>query len=161
MAELRRRDPAGGSAPLYSTDGWDANPASRDRVLRTWVDAKTSNPLAIGGDMHSFAASDLRLTPDSPVIAPAFVGGTISSPGDEAKMVELKAGNPDFRFASYQHGYTLVDVTPAVTHLEYRALSDVTDAKSEAFQLAKFVMEDGARGGVRWGRYREANDPLS
>lgn len=147
MAEMKRRDPAAKEV-LYSTDGWDGYPASRDRLLARWRDARVSNPMALGGDMHSFAASDLRLNPSSPVVAPAFVGGAISSPGkDYGELLELMNQNPDFRFGdSRVHGYGLVDVTAAESRVTYKALADVSDPKSAVSALARFVVSDGVPG---------------
>ena len=95
MAELKRPDEKTG-AMGYGDDGWDAFPATRERVVEML--SQVSNPMVVGGDMHSFAASNLRLRPDGPVVAPAFVAGAISSPspGGIAPMQALSALNPDF-----------------------------------------------------------------
>ena len=154
MAELRRHDAESGEDG-FGADGWDAYPATRDRLLALWEEGSTRgsirNPHAIGGDMHAFAASDLRRGPGKPVIAPAFVGGAISSPAAEtARLARLQRDNEDFRFAeSRVHGYTLVDVTPKSTMLYMRAVRDVTDERSDVLTLEQFVLEDGVRSGVR------------
>ena len=70
---------------MVGNDGWDGYAASRRRVLETWRDAKVSNPVVLGGDIHCFFAGDLALTPGGPVVATEFVGGSISSLGASAK----------------------------------------------------------------------------
>ena len=67
----------------FSTDDWDGYPANRTRLLKRIHDTQVSNPVVIGGDIHSFFANDLRLNFDdqsSPIVATEFVGTSISSP---------------------------------------------------------------------------------
>jgi alkaline phosphatase D len=144
MVELRRRDTQTGEMG-YGNDGWDGFPATRQRVLERLQ--AVSNPVVHGGDMHAFAQSDLRLSPDGPVVAPAFVGGSVSSPGNQAKMMGLMAENPDFRFAEGDlHGHGLVEVTEGEMIVTLRAVDDVTDPNSGVHDLKKFAIENGRPG---------------
>src|SRR5918999_1472869 len=64
------------------TDGWDGYPAARERLLQTFREKRVSNPVVIGGDVHSFNASRLKLDfddPASPVVASEFVTTSITS----------------------------------------------------------------------------------
>ena len=141
MVELKRR--AGGGDWGYGNDGWDGYPANRNRLLEQL--AQVSNPMVLCGDMHSFGASDLRASADSPVVAPAFLGGAISSPGqDYASMLELQQDNADFRFVDNRvRGYALANVSATSTDIAYRALDDVTDPDSPISDLVKFSLEAG------------------
>ncbi|MGO4409713.1 MULTISPECIES: alkaline phosphatase D family protein [unclassified Brevundimonas] len=146
MAELRRPDEQTGVMG-YGNDGWDGFPATRQRVVEMLSQA--SNPMVVGGDMHSFAASNLRQTPDGPVVAPAFVAGAISSPsaGGYPKMQRLMADNPDFYYADNRvNGYSRADVTSEETIITMRGVDDVSRAASGAHDLARFVLEDGKPG---------------
>lgn len=145
MAEARRPDPKTGEI-TYGTDGWDGYPAARDRVIRRWRDAKVSNPIAIGGDSHAFIASDLGVGRDGPVVAPAFVGGSLSSTsGDDfPKMV---AASPRVRFGeSKLRGYTLVDVDKRRSLVTMRATADATKPQTTVSTLKAFVVENGVAG---------------
>ncbi len=45
----------------FWTDDWDGYPANRTRLLKRIADTRVSNPVVIGGDVHSFFANDLKL----------------------------------------------------------------------------------------------------
>lgn len=59
MAEVDRvpEDPSRG----FSMDAWDGYVASRNRLLRSIRDAGTRNFVAVGGDIHTSAVTDLLL----------------------------------------------------------------------------------------------------
>jgi alkaline phosphatase D len=145
MAEARRPDPKTGET-TFSTDGWDGYPDARDRVLTRWRDSKVSNPMAIGGDSHAFIASDLGIGPDGPVIAPAFVGGSMSSTSGP-EFPGMVANSPRVRFgASERRGYTLVETTPRQSLVTMRATEDATRSDTTTTTLKRFVVEDGVPG---------------
>jgi alkaline phosphatase D len=50
------------------TDGWDGYPAARERLLNTIHSKKISNPVVIGGDVHCFNVSQLKLDFDDSTI---------------------------------------------------------------------------------------------
>ena len=145
MGEARRPDPKTG-AVKYSFDGWDGFPAARDRVLARWRDAKVSNPMAIGGDSHAFIASDLAIGPEGAVIAPAFVGGSMSS-GAGGDFPAMVAASPRVRFGeSTKRGYSIVDVDRNRSLVTMRAVADATRADSATATLTQFVVENGVPG---------------
>jgi alkaline phosphatase D len=146
MVELKRRDAETGEMG-YGNDSWDGYPATRDRVLQNL--SKVSNPVILGSDMHCFIQSDLRLQPDGDVIAPAFVGGAISSPsqGGIQRMQQMQADNRDFRFADNRvNGFGLVEMDRSVMTLSMQAMDDVTKVDTASHELARFVVETGKRG---------------
>jgi alkaline phosphatase D len=78
VAQLRQKDRAGVSG--YWTDGWDGYPAARQRILDAISATRLSNPVFIGGDIHSFWTTDLKAdfdNPSSATIATEFVGTSI------------------------------------------------------------------------------------
>jgi len=144
MAEAQRPDAETGEN-RFAPDGWDGFPAARDRLLAFLRDAQVANPIAIGGDSHAFIASHLAIG-DGPVIAPAFVGGSLSSTSgpDFPRMV---AASPQVRFAeATRRGYSLVEVTPTATTLTMRAAVDAADPDTAVESLRKFEMEIGRPG---------------
>jgi len=144
MAEARRPDESGAFG--FAGDGWDGYPAARERILAFWRDAKIANPIAIGGDSHAFIASQMSIAPDGPVIAPAFVGGSLSSTaGDE--FDDMVRNSPQVRFGeSRRRGYSLVEVTPAASTLTMRAAGDATDPQTTTSTLRTFTVENGVPG---------------
>ncbi|MEI6317067.1 MAG: alkaline phosphatase D family protein [Pseudomonadota bacterium] len=146
MAQLTNRNAAG--RPVHWTDGWDGYAAPRARFLSRVAATKASNPLTIGGDIHSFWASELKADfddPKSPVVMPEFVGTSISSRGIPYEST-LKAlpDNPHIRyFDSRQRGYARCEVSRARLQAVFRGLADAADEQSSMRTLASFVVESG------------------
>jgi alkaline phosphatase D len=133
---------------VYNTDSWDGYPAARDRVVRRWREARTSNPLVLGGDIHAFVAGD-HFDPDDPkrTIASEFVGGSISSGARDTAIKQSAAANPGFRFAENQiRGYGRMDLSPERCSVAFRGLADVRDPQSAVRDLARFTVESGRPG---------------
>jgi alkaline phosphatase D len=132
-------------------DGWDGYVASRRRVLEGWRDAKVSNPVVLGGDIHCFFAGELALTPDGPPIASEFVGGSISSLGAEAKDIKLlMMANRRLTYGEGEtRGYGRVELTPKTCTVTFRGVENALVEKSTVRDLAKFVVEDGVAGAKR------------
>ena len=69
----------------FWTDGWDGYPVARRRLLDTLVDTRAANPLVLGGDVHTFYATELRrdfnrpVSAANPVVATEFVGTSVTS----------------------------------------------------------------------------------
>jgi alkaline phosphatase D len=145
---LELRDPNSPDRPAFSSDGWDGAPATRARILQRWREAKVSNPVVLGGDIHAFVAGELREQPEGPVVASEFVGGSISSLGADARTAGLFRGlNPRIGFFEGQRrGYGLVEVTPAGAQVAFRALADARDPVSPVSDLATFTVENGRPG---------------
>jgi alkaline phosphatase D len=130
-------------------DGWDGYDASRRRVLQGWRDAKVSNPLVLGGDIHCFFAGEMALEPGGKPIASEFVGGSISSLGIEkaSDMQLLLAANRSLKFGEGLHrGYGRVELTEKSATVTFRAVADALVAGSPVHDLAKFVVEAGEAG---------------
>ena len=148
FAPLHFPTEAGGSA--WSADGWDGAPATRGRITSRWREAQVSNPLVLGGDIHCFAAADVRLEDRGPVVAPSFVGGSITSFGAaHADSAKLLAMNPDL----HQHdglvkGYGRLDLTARGGEAAFRGLADAQREDSAVSTLATYPLEAG-RPGVR------------
>jgi alkaline phosphatase D len=145
MGELQR---PGADGPRWSNDGWDGYAATRQRILTQWRDAKVSNPLVLGGDIHCFMAGDLALQPGAPPLASEFVGGSISSLGAEnAAMRILQKNNPALRFADGEtRGYGLVELTPKRAEVTFRGLESALVPASPRRDLATFAVESGRPG---------------
>jgi alkaline phosphatase D len=146
MEQKGQRDPASNQM-LYGIDGWDGYPASRQRVVEAL--SRVSNPIVIGSDSHAFIASDLKLKPDGAVIAPAFVGGSISSPGNN-DITHFTRDHAHIHLADNQvRGYSVVTADAKEMRLTMRVLDDVTKRDSGVKDYTSFVMENGKAGATR------------
>jgi alkaline phosphatase D len=137
----------------FSTDDWDGYPANRTRLLKRIHDTQVSNPVVVGGDIHSFFANDLRLDfddPSSPIVATEFVGTSISSHGPPYDIIaQALPDNPHVHFfESRRRGYVCVDLERAHMQLQMRVVSDVRDPKADVATLRAFAVEGGKPGVV-------------
>jgi alkaline phosphatase D len=151
MAQLRQKGNDGTVG--FWTDDWDGYPASRGRLLQHIADRKVSNPVVVGGDIHSYFANDLKLDfddPRSPVIATEFVGTSIASRGPNYdQFMTFVPDNPHIHFFdSRVRGYSAVEVTRQQMTVRFRALSSGTDPRASVSTLRSFTIEDGRPGVV-------------
>jgi alkaline phosphatase D len=138
------------------TDGWDGYPAARQRLLETLAEKKASNPVVLGGDVHSFNVNQLKLDfddPASPVVASEFVGTSVTSQAwSQDRLDRYLPDNPhmllvDSRF----RGYVRVDVSALRFQADLRAMENVQMRDAACNTLATFVVEDGKPGPQRAG----------
>lgn len=151
MARLDR-DP--GPARKFWTDGWDGYPAARQRLIDELVAHKVSNPLVIGGDMHTYWVCDILNDfddPYSPVVATEVCSTSITSLGPRQRRVDRwRTGAPHVKYAnSRRRGYTLVQLYPHAAHLDLRAVEDTADPDSGIETIETFTITNGKAGAVR------------
>ncbi|HSW14267.1 MAG TPA: alkaline phosphatase D family protein [Solimonas sp.] len=127
------------------TDGWDGYPAARERILRQLAGSRTPNPVVIGGDIHSFWATELSLAADAPPVATEFTGSSISSNGvPYERFAAMLPENPHVKFFdSRKRGYVMCELVRERLDVAFRVVDDVRDAASGASTLARFVVENG------------------
>jgi alkaline phosphatase D len=136
------------------TDGWDGYPAARQRLLDSLLYRKTSNPVVLGGDVHSFSASQLKLDFDDPasaVVASEFVTTSITSQAwAQARLNQYLPDNPHTLLADSRfRGYGRVNLTAERFQVDMRAMESVQRRDAPCSTLASFVVEDGKPGPVR------------
>jgi alkaline phosphatase D len=138
------------------TDGWDGYPAARQRLLETMVSKKTSNPVVLGGDVHSFNVNQLKLDfddPASPVVASEFVGTSVTSQAwAQDRLDRYRPDNPhmllvDSRF----RGYVRAEITPQRMAVDLRAMESVATRDAACTTLGSYVVENGKPGPQRAG----------
>ena len=150
MAQYRVKQ---GGADAFSTDNWDGYPANRARLLKRIQQTQVSNPVVIGGDIHSFFANDLKLdfdNPASPVVATEFVGTSISSHGPPYEVIApALPDNPHVHFfESRRRGYVCVDLERTHMQVRMRVVSDAAGPKADISTLKTFAVEGGRPGVV-------------
>ena len=133
------------------TDGWDGYPAARRKLLGYIAERKITNPVVIGGDVHSFNVNELKLQfddPASPVVASEFVGTSITAQAwAQEKLRPMLPDNPHMKLVDSRfRGYVRVDVTPKQLQTDLRAMESVIDRDANCTTLASFVVADGKPG---------------
>jgi alkaline phosphatase D len=150
-SQLPSDGPEGGR---FWTDGWDGYPAARRRLLDTLAASGAANPLMLGGDVHTFYASELRpdfgrpVSKANPIVATEFVGTSVtSSSRPQARTAQYVAMNPHIRYGrSDKRGCMLFEITPAETRVRFLGLDDVKDPRTGQRQLAAFRVANGRPG---------------
>lgn len=150
MAELQQLGPG----EAYWSDGWDGYAANRRRILEFLQQRRLSNPVVIGGDIHSFWVSDLKpdfRNPTSPVVASEFVGTSISSGGvPYDRFAAILPNNPHIKFfESRLRGYVRCTVTHKQWTSDLRVVDTIKRPGAPIRTLATYVVEDGRPGAER------------
>ena len=151
VAQLRQRGQDGVAG--HWTEGWDGYPAGRRRMLDAIAATRLSNPVFIGGDIHSFWTTDLKAdfgNPSSATVATEFVGTSVTSGGPLYELLaQALPDNPHVRFFESRHrGYVSVDVTPDRMETRFQVISDRRDPNATLSTLKRFVVESGKPGAV-------------
>jgi alkaline phosphatase D len=136
------------------TDGWDGYPAARQRLLDSFLNRKTSNPVVLGGDVHTFHASQLKLDfddPASPVVASEFVTTSITSQSwEQERLNQYLPDNPHVILADSRfRGYTRAELSAQRLQVDLRAMQSVQRRDAACTTLASFVVEGGIPGPIR------------
>lgn len=135
----------------YWSDGWDGYAASRNKILEFIQQRRPSNPVMIGGDIHSFWVADLKPdfnNPASPVVASEFVGTSISSGGIPYDAVApLLPNNPHIKFfESRLRGYVRCSVEQQRWTTDLRVVDTVKQPGAPIRTLRTYVVENGRPG---------------
>ena len=134
------------------TDGWDGYPAARERLLSSLK--KKTNPVVIGGDVHSFNVSQMKEdfdNLDSPIVASEFVGTSITSQAwPQERLARYLPDNPHILLADSRYrGYVRVELTRSRWLADLRIMETVQRADASCSTLASYVVEDGRPGPLK------------
>ncbi|ESQ94654.1 alkaline phosphatase D family protein [Asticcacaulis benevestitus] len=130
------------------TDGWDGYPATRDRLIKAMQGTKLKNPVMLGGDIHSYWATELKADfrdPESRTIASEFVCTSVTADMPPYKaFADMLPQNPQVKyFNSRTNGYVAVEVTPKRLMSRFMAISDRTDPNATVSTEIAFAVEAG------------------
>ncbi len=142
----------------YNVDQWDGYTADRREVFRHLADNGVQNTVFLTGDIHSGWACDLPLDAGTyPLesgrsVATEFVCTSITSdnldditgspPRTTSLAVEagIQANNRHVKYLNFDdHGFSVLDVTPARTQMDYFVISDKTDPDASASWTASWA----------------------
>lgn len=148
MAQLAQKL---GDIPGFWSDGWDGYVPTRQRVLKFIEQRQLSNPVVLGGDLHSFWVTDLKADYQddaAPVVATEFVGTSISSGGPDYDVFSLfLPDNPHIKFfESRLRGYLQCTIEPRQWVSELQVVETVKEQDANVRTLASYVVEAGQPG---------------
>lgn len=154
IAQATQISSTGMNTPLGRTtytDAWDGYPLARQRLLQTVVDARLSDVVTLGGDVHMNVAAQLRLKPNdekSPIVASEFVTTSITSRGlGDVMLQQMRASNPDIAYArADERGYTRIEVTPQGVQAEFRTTPHPAQADATLNVQARYAVQRGRAG---------------
>jgi alkaline phosphatase D len=135
----------------YWNDAWDGYPEARKRLLQTVVDAKLSNVVTLGGDVHCNVAAPLRLEPNnpaSPIVASEFVTTSITSRGlGDKPAAVIRESNADLlHYRPDERGYSLITVTPDQVRCDFRTTKFPAGSETGLKTQASYVVKNGKAG---------------
>jgi alkaline phosphatase D len=135
----------------YWNDAWDGYPEARKRLLQTVVDAKLTNVVTLGGDVHCNVAAPLRLepnNPNSPIVASEFVTTSITSRGlGDKPAAMIRDNNPDLlHYRPDERGYSLITVTPNEVRCDFRTTKFPAGSEAGLNTQASYVVKNGKAG---------------
>jgi alkaline phosphatase D len=148
MAEL---DEGKDGKHSFWADGWDGYPMGRQRFLDAVAASPVKDTLVLGGDVHSFWATDLRrdfTQRASPVVATEFVGGSITSEAFPYEIIKtFLPNNPHMRYVrSGVFGYGVAELSPKSATVSFRTVDSIKQPSSPLSTLASFTVEAGKPG---------------
>jgi alkaline phosphatase D len=101
------------------------------------------DPVFIGGDIHSFWATDLKAdfnNPSSATVATEFVGTSITSDPPPYDAIAQVLPEPHVRYFESRHrGYVSVDLTRDRMETRMQVISDRRDPKATVATLKRFL----------------------
>ncbi len=144
----------------YNVDQWDGYTADRHEVLNHLADRKVRNTVFLTGDIHSAWACDLPLDAGT---YPAEAGRSVATelvctsitsdnlnditgtaPARSSIPVEaaIQANNRHVKYLNFDdHGFSVLDVTPARTQMDYYVISEKTDPKATVSWAASWATD--------------------
>jgi alkaline phosphatase D len=143
---------ASDKGPEYWTDSWDGYTAARARLIKSITERRVSNPVLLGGDVHTAIHANLHArpeAPESPVVAAEIVSTSITSQGfaTAQRSAALRAQNPHLRYHdAVQRGYHLLEVGRGALDAQVRAVATVKQPDAGISTAARVRVEAGKPG---------------
>lgn len=144
---------------VINLDQWDGYPANRKEILEWVEDRSISNVVVLTGDIHNCYAgqlkSDFTRQHGRRVAGVELVTGSVTSSGaaetlggydaSELMYKAFQPANPHIDYVDgYYHVYTRVTVRPDRIESTYVAVSTITSADYEVFELDTLSVEAGS-----------------
>lgn len=144
----------------YNTDQWDGYAVERKKLTDHILLNKIKNVVFLTGDIHSGWACDIPvdkgLYPLGGSLATELVTSSVTSnnlddilgaPSRSASIVVETAFKLLNRYIKYvnldDHGYSVLDVTPARIQIDYFVISDRRDPQATSKRTTSYVVKNG------------------
>jgi phosphodiesterase/alkaline phosphatase D-like protein len=132
-------------------DNWGGYPADRARLLGALEQAGIPNVVFLTGDAHVFMVNMLandtapfRSDPSHRATAIEYVGGSVTSPGNDRTEADVQSRNPWVReYNGTLHGYAALTADASQLVTEYRA-SDLTTPAGATTTFERFTQPANA-----------------
>ena len=135
---------------LFLSDAWDGYPTNRQRIMELIEQKRPSNPVFIGGDIHSFWVNEVYRDFDdlnSEILATEFVCTSISSNHrvNHNLVTAILPLNPHVQFfESRLRGYVKCELSPSVWQAQLKVVDTVKKTNSKLSTLATFQVKSGS-----------------
>ena len=146
----------------YNVDQWDGYTHDRHEVFRFLAARGITDTVFLTGDIHSAWACDLPLDagtyPATGSVATEFVGTSVTSnnlkditgspPRTTSLGVEaaIQAANRHVKYLDFDdHGYSVLDVTPRRTQMDYFVIGDRADRDAGVSWTASWATRAGSQ----------------
>jgi alkaline phosphatase D len=144
----RRPDTEGG----YSMDSWDGYVVPRQRLIDTIVDEEVTNPVFLGGDIHTSAVLDVHrdpTDPSTPVVASELIAPSLSAVELlQPEAVQGARSNPHIKLYDIERrGWLRLELTPDEATARFR-YTDTTVVDAPTTDGTAWRIADGAPGAV-------------
>ena len=141
-----------------SPDQWDGYPAARSRLFSHIRADRLSNIVFLSGDVHTSWALELKEDPTDGIepAAVEFVTGSVTTQNLNEKVADRERtgggqveasvieNNPHVRWVEFDdHGYVLLDVTPARIQAEWWHVDTVLERSDAETMAAAWEVRDG------------------
>ena len=156
----------------FNSDSWDGYAADRKEVLDYLADHGILDTVFLTGDIHSSWACDIPRDPGTyranhNSVATELVCTSVTSnnldditgdpTGETSRAIEesFKQANPHIKYLEFdEHGYSVLQVTPARVHMDWFKISDRRDRDANSEHMVSYNVPSGQQ------RIRRAQGPL-
>ena len=113
-------------SPRHYSDAWAGYPPARERLYSALAKHRTTNPVVLTGDIHSFWVNDLENAAGRPVGVELVTSSIATSTYDKSAVLPL---NPGAKFHDGLHnGYVRCELTARV---DTAIRPDIVDDRSQ------------------------------
>ncbi len=128
-------------SPRIFTDAWAGYPPARERLLAALARHRTSNPVVLTGDIHSFWVNEIANAAGQPFGVELVTSSIATSTNDKSQLLPL---NPQVRFHEGNHsGYIRCDLDRDRLRADLVGIDDRLDPRSGRTVLASFEVRAG------------------
>ncbi len=129
-------------APRHYSDAWAGYPPARERLFDALAKHRSTNPVVLTGDIHSFWVNELANAAGRPVGVELAASSIATSTYDKSDTLPL---NPGAKFHDGKHnGYVRCELTRDALRADVVAIADRHDAGSDSSVLASYEIVAGS-----------------